>query len=494
MLSKLILVLFWIFTVVLVTIADAKFLDFNNDVIAIQLIAQNLNRGDGLSTIAVRDLYQTPPFPVSSSSWPPLNIALVAIGQRFLGEPIYSAFVPHFVAILIFAIVAIVNNKVTQFAFACGLFIVIPDLRSELARAGSLASFAIIIIALLLTVWGSLWWEKKPIILGVLSGLLVLTRHEGIVVPSVLFAWYFYKFLKKQIAFKICIKYVISFLVVAGPMFVINQMSAGHFLISDNVSTASSVYTDHPVQFTYFSKEEIRDLSFGNNIETWVTQRYEWLKINTKYWFSVSMFPLILICIAVIKNIRKDTIFLSGFIVLGMLLVISLVPYAPITRYKVPLVAMTYFLAILITIDLNFDWSEKGLIKIVKPFLLGVIILMPMRFGDIKFKNLNSLENVTVFRERDRQLGGLLDKYMSENSKDNLVVMSNRAESISYIYKVKSIYTPRNFDKCDVQLKDFIMKWQINIIVEKSSKKWLMGCINGHLIHETSDAFAYEVK
>jgi hypothetical protein len=494
MINNLVLILISITGVVLAAITDPKFLDFNNDVIAIQLIAHNLNIGDGLSTNSVRDLYQAPPFPVQSISWPPLNIVFAAIGQRVLSEPIYSAFFPNVIAISLFGIISLRLNKTLYFALACCLLVLLPDIRSELARAGSLASFTILLLALILTLWHDSWWKKHSITIAVLSGLLVMTRHEGIVVPLVFSSWYLYKLTKKEIPLKVFVKYILSFFVIISPMLAYNYMESGRFLLSDNVSTATSVYTDHPLQFTYFSQEKIKELSLENNVGKWVNQRYEWLKTNTKFWFSISVFSLILIFYAAVKNIKREALCIGGLIIIGMLVIVSLVPYAPITRYKAPPIAATLFLAILATVNLNIKLKTEKSLQISRLLVLGLLISIPITTITPRFGGINALKDVTVFREKNTKLARLLDDYMRENKRAQIIVMSHRAESISYLYKVKSIYSPRNFGKCDVDLEAFLGKWQVNLIVEKNANKWIMDCVKGNLILQVDDNFVFEVK
>jgi hypothetical protein len=249
-----------------------KFFQFNNDTIAINLIADNLIHGEGYTSPASRDLYSAPNYPIFSTSFPPFHAITVAFFKLFFDCGLILLYAPFLLAFFLFAVISIDLNQKIVGIISIGLICLLPDFRSELSRAGSIATLSIFIISYFMVLDKILKDPDLPIsifiIFAFITSLLVLTRHDAIIfLPiSIIIVFTYRKINSNLFAF------IATLFLFLAPYFGMNFINTGHFLISDNKLTAFSNYIFTPLQFTFFSEKEILRYSIWNEFNEWYFQ------------------------------------------------------------------------------------------------------------------------------------------------------------------------------------------------------------------------------
>lgn len=459
-----------------------KYKQFNNDTIAISLIANNIQSGHSYTTISSRDLYRQPgTFPSYSTSFAPLHPVSTAALEYIFGRNLYLLYTANVLAIILFCITFCSLGYRKSGLMIVALVIMLPDFRSELSRAGTLATFSLLIpsfIALTYSSWVGSLKSRSYYYFGFVAAILYLCRFDGIIFLVSLLVLFFLKKISKINALKI----TISAAIFIAPYWILNYLNTGLVLVSDNSITAFSTYIKTPLQFTYFSRDEIIGFSAFNNLNLWKSYRWAWFKENIRT--VLKLIPLVVV-VLVYRFKRVDGfIALSITLVVGSLALVSLVPYASVTRYTLPsiVIAITVF-----CIALDQEIFTRRFI-----YLMTFLILLSVNIqSNLFLVSEDTVPSITKEKEHFNKL--ISDELGKELTKKSEVVASDRAESISYIYGVNSVYNARNFDTCNINYKKFLTDWKVSYVIDKVERFPLMTCIDGVLVMKDDDRFVFKL-
>lgn len=475
-------------------LTSEKFFQFNNDTIAIDLIANNITHGQGFSTQASRDLYSTPNFPVYTTSFPPFHPVIVALFKLCFNTGLVSLYAPFVLAFLLFLIISISLNQKIVGLISVGLICLLPDFRSELSRAGSIATLSIFIICYFILLEKIFEGTRQPrsifILFAFITSLLILTRHDALIfLPvSIIIA-----FIKKNHSSNFLI-FIATLFILLAPYFLMNFINTGHFFISDNKLTALSNYSVTPLQFTFFSKKEILEYSIWNDFYQWYNLRYDWFKVNistlSKWVFIPFIFSLLLS--------RNNKLYMCTFIfiLLCEVTLVSLVPYSRVTRYIIPssaIILSFYTIQISNFCKKMYPLNRTYRIVIYLGFLISFCALANLN------KNVNFIFNlkplITPVESESEEYNLLILPTLKADifNKKN-VIASDRAESLSFLYQFNTVYNARNFNTCNYDYVLFLKHWDVSYIIDSKERRYLTECLDGIFINETSKKFIFKIN
>jgi hypothetical protein len=431
--------------------------EYSPDSFAYYLIGTNFISGFGYASQAIRDFYlqATPEFYQSSRSFPPLMPILVGIVEKIFAKGISSGLLVNiFVLLAMFHAHFLLSRQIAGRCFWL-IFLALPffifnndsgdSFVAEIVSGRSIPLVALFYTLILLIISNKKITIRKSFSLGVLIGMLYLTRFDSLIFCLLLIG---YIKLKKITNIR-WVTY--GFLIVITPWLLRNAIVFGNPFASDNVITVLSTYPSI-VQISWF--ENIPSLRDNPNL--WVTQRITYVIDNVKIVMSLFTplggFVTIILSILglLLPNISKNIktyIVIAWLWLLSNIMVVSLTSYHD-ARYFSVSVFVIGLSALLIAVSLFFDMGGIKLknnddiidVPYKKNQWIFLAILLISSIGIVNYSVKSRIKSIDIKYDNFQCL---YEGFKDEIHKNDLVAFEG-AEHLAYFSNWKTIYLPIN--------------------------------------------------
>jgi hypothetical protein len=460
--------------------------EYSPDSFAYYLIGTNFISGFGYVSQAIRDFYlqATPEFYQASRSFPPLMPIIVGIVDKVFSKGISSGLLVNIFALLaMFHAHFLFSRKVAGRYFwvaflALPFFVFNNDSRdsfvAEIVSGRSIPLAALFYTLILLIISSQKITRQKSFSLGVLLGMLYLTRFD-----SLIFCLLLVGFIKLE---KITnIRWVIyGILISIIPWLVRNTIVFGNPFASDNSITAFSTYPSI-VQISWFDNIPL----LRDNPKLWATQRITYVIDNIKIviglftpiggFVTITLSTLGLLLPNISKSI-KTYIVIAWLWLLANIMAVSITPYHD-ARYFSLSVFVIGMSAVLTVISLLLNRGGIEL-KMNDDAIIGNTLPQKNQWILVAILLISSIGVVNYFVKSKIKAGDtnssayqcLYDGFKDEIHKNDLIAYRS-AENLAYYSNWRTIYTPLNLAEPDKQFVSWKLKLNVSyaILPEGSS-------------------------
>jgi hypothetical protein len=446
--------------------------EYSSDSYAYYLIGTNFTSGLGYASQAIRDFYLqiTPEFYLPSRSFPPLMPILIGLCEKVFSKGISSGLLVNiFILLAMIHTHFLVSRKISGKYFlliflALPFFLIKTNFVEEVISGRSIPLVAFLYSLIILIISHQNTTKYKSLLIGILMGMLYLTRFDCLIFCLMLLV-----FLKLD-NIKNTQWVVFGFLISIIPWSIRNIIVFGNPFASDNSITALSTYASI-VPISWF--EHIPQLQ--DNPSLWITQRITYTIQNVKIllelsnqiggFLSIALSLYGLWSLKISKSI-KTYITISWIWVFSNLITVSITPYhdARYFSFSTFLILTSALLTLISLISLKniiglqkFDYATIGkkqtqkfqLILSVFSLLLIFVLVNHFVMSKIKFEDKNSASLICLRNAFNGEIN------------NNSLIAFKAAEHLAYYSNWRTIYMPLNLQYPD---KDFI-SWKSKLNV-----------------------------
>lgn len=453
---------------------------YSPDSFAYYLLGTNFISGFGYVSQSIRNFYLhvTPEFYQSSNSFPPLMPVLVGVFEKLFSKGISSGLLVNIFALLaMFHAHYLLSRKIAGEYFwvaflALPFFIFNNDsgdsFVAEIVSGRSIPLVALFYTLILLIISSQKITINKSFLLGILLGMLYLTRFD-----SLIFCLMVIGFIKVQ---KITnIRYVVYGLLISLiPWLVRNAIVFGNPFASDNSITTFSTYP-LIVQLCWFDQIPL----LRDNPNFWATQRITYLIDNIKIvsglfapiggFVTISLAILGLLLPNISKNI-KTYIVIAWLWLLSNIMTISLTPYHD-ARYFSVSVFVIGLSALLTAISLILDRGGIELKKNDDAIVCNThsqknqwIFVVILLISSLCVVNYFVKSKIKAGDSNSSPYQCLNDGFKDMIHKSDLVAYRS-AEHLSYYSNWRTIYLPLNLAEPDKQFVSWKLKLNVTYAI-----------------------------
>lgn len=451
---------------------------YSPDSFAYYLIGNNFISGLGYVSQTIRDFYQ----PISldyfqpSRSFPPVMPIVVALVGKLTGLGITSGLVANIVIMLAaFHLYFHLSKRLLE-KYWLPIFLLLPffiltnaPFVDEIVSGRSIPLAMLCILGVLYIVSADDISPRSQFLLGVILGILYLTRFDALVF-CVFFIGGYLIFSRRARKGGI----VLGFLLVLAPWIIRNLIEFGTPLASDNSITAISTFPNI-VQICYFV-DGVPTLK--ENLGLWMVQRAGYLIENIKISLGMLLpygivLPLLvsgvgLYLLRANKKLRS-MIAISWVWWISNLAVISLTPYHDARYFSISTFLMAFSASLVL---ITFLTKYRSIREATNDRVPSAATHMTNRLSMITAILVISLLTAYAIKSRI-QLGDIksanyiqiYSNFRTVVGSNDLVAIFGGADHLAYYSSWRTIYMPLNIDKPDQAFLSFVSKFDVKYAI-----------------------------